>query len=348
MDYYSGGSLSAVIKSLWNDKKLIKLSKQVLKGLCLLHADGIIHRDIKPDNILYNSNGDAVITDFGISASLKKRHTVKNFRDHVKNVWLTGVYSPPEQGDFTKAFKVMGPTNDIFAFGVVLFELISGGEFPHGSLQDFVNDMESYENNKRAGVWRKELIRGSSVSNEWVSIIDKCLKGNPLLRYMSVDELLKDIRYRIGSIDDRYVHNINIKVKKQEVKEGESWIFKMMNGDSIGQEFNLTNIVKYRNKQLLTIGWYDESNPNVNDLGFKEIYTQYISERHATIEVEQIGKKQKWFIRDGQFYKRNDVVGFYNSKNGIIVNGIKIDRPTQLKNNDILIFGDTSIKVIAD
>ncbi len=341
MDYCPGGSLSAKVGKQWCDDELILMSKQVLNGIKALHDDGIIHRDIKPENILFNSSGEAVIVDFGISASLKKRHTIRNFRDHVKNVWLTGVYSPPEQGDFSKAFKIMGPTNDIFAFGVVLFELLTKGEFPHGSLKDFLDNMESYEDKKRHGIWRKNLIRNSDISKQWESIIDKCLNGNPLLRYATAQELMDDIELK-------FYQKVNLYSRKEDKKDGYNWIFRLMNGDSIGQEFNLSNIVRYRNKQLLTIGWYNKNNPDDNDIGLVEIFTQYISGKHATIEVEQEGPIQRWFIRDGQFYEKNGVTGLHYSKNGIIVNGKKIIDSTQLKQNDILIFGDTTVKVIVD
>ncbi|WP_372793710.1 protein kinase [Lutibacter sp.] len=348
MDYCSGGSLNSEVGKEWSDQELVVLSKQILKGIKALHDDGIIHRDIKPENILFNQNGDAVVVDFGISASLKKRHTIRNFRDHVKNVWLTGVYSPPEQGDFSKAFKIMGPTNDIFAYGVVLFELISKGKYPHGTLQNFVDNMEDYEEKKRNGIWQRNLIQESFVSNLWESIINKCLYGNPLLRYTSVKELMDDIELKLNQNDFATSYKENTNSGENFKDTGYKWVFRLMNGDAIGQEFNLSEIAKNKSKQLLTIGWYDSNNPSINDIGLVEVYTQYISGKHATLEIEENGFRQKWYIRDGQFYNKNDIIGFHNSKNGIIVNGRKIKHSIQLKHNDILIFGDTTIKIYVD
>ena len=73
MDYCPGGSLTSKINNTWTDEELVYLSNQILSGLKTLHKNGIIHRDIKPDNILFNKDGDAVVVDFGISASLKKK-----------------------------------------------------------------------------------------------------------------------------------------------------------------------------------------------------------------------------------------------------------------------------------
>lgn len=95
----------------------IRLITPVLRGLEAIHSAGIVHRDIKPDNILLARDGDVLIADFGIAlVSANERLT------RTDTTYGTAAYMAPEQarGD------VHGPATDIYSVGVVLFELLTG------------------------------------------------------------------------------------------------------------------------------------------------------------------------------------------------------------------------------
>src|SRR5262249_45980142 len=90
---------------------------QVLEGLESAHSQGVLHRDVKPDNIMIGPRGDVKVMDFGIAHVLgSTRHT----RDH--SIIGTLDYISPEQ----ISGKEIGPWSDIYSLGCMLFEMIAG------------------------------------------------------------------------------------------------------------------------------------------------------------------------------------------------------------------------------
>lgn len=335
MDLCPYGSLRDKIGQSFSKQELNKIVYGVLKGLGDLHSKGIIHRDIKPENILFGEGGKPKIADFGISASVKKRHTIANFRGHAKQVFATFTYSPPEQSDPTKAFKIMGNTNDIYAFGVVVYEMLSKGALPFGDFEAFLDNIEGYETKKRSGLWNKELLQTYGVEPVWIEVIDKCLKPEATDRYQFTDEILE----KLG------LANSNFRFRRQvEIKPHHQWVLKVMNGEEIGRTYNLSNLLKLQGKQLLTIGWYNPDDPFSNDVGITEIFTKYISSYHATLEYNPA--KNLFFIRDGQWREKGGVQGWYKSTNGVLVNSMPVDEAgSQLYPDDIITIGDTTLMV---
>ena len=95
MDYCPDGNLRKRIGTHFSNEELNRIIIQILSGLNVLHSYEIIHRDIKPENVLFKGN-TALLTDFGISANLKKRLTQRNIRGHALKVFATLSYSSPE------------------------------------------------------------------------------------------------------------------------------------------------------------------------------------------------------------------------------------------------------------
>jgi len=95
-----------------------RLSREVLGALAVAHASGIVHRDVKPSNILYTTDGSVKVADFGIAKTLDEEADAT-----ATNVILgTPAYVAPERLDGRPAT----PASDLFSFGVVLFEGLSG------------------------------------------------------------------------------------------------------------------------------------------------------------------------------------------------------------------------------
>ncbi len=336
MDVCPNGSLRDYIERDLNAEELDRVAHGILLGLNDLHSEGIIHRDIKPENVLFDRQNRPRLADFGISASIKKRHTIANFLGHAKEVFATGCYSPPEQIDAKRAMKVMGPTNDIYAFGAMMYEVITYGELPFGSFDDFMKDIPAYEKKKKEENWNREALAKYSPSGKWNRIIEKCLKYKPEDRYTSVKDILSDLGYSIIDSDETYTIN-----------ERSNWMLKVQNGEEIGRVYRISNLMQYKGRPTLTIGWYNEEEPFSNDIGITEYFTQYISAYHATLQYNPT--TLHWEIKDGQFRTKDGIPGWYPSTNGLFVNGKRIGKEgISLHPNDIVIIGDTTLKVLID
>eukprot|EP00928_Gymnodinium_smaydae_P052794 TRINITY_DN36956_c0_g1_i1.p1 TRINITY_DN36956_c0_g1~~TRINITY_DN36956_c0_g1_i1.p1 ORF type:complete len:343 (+),score=66.79 TRINITY_DN36956_c0_g1_i1:65-1093(+) len=126
MDLGSLKSLATKMRGGVPAPHLAEISASVMVGLDFLHRQLIVHRDIKPDNILHNSLGEVKLTDFGISRSLDA--TIAMAGTQIG----TQIYMAPEMcmGE-SYNFAV-----DIWSYGLVLYELASG-EFPFPSLTNF-------------------------------------------------------------------------------------------------------------------------------------------------------------------------------------------------------------------
>lgn len=119
MDYVEGRSLTEVIASSGGlaEAEIIRISNQVLSALNEAHEAGIIHRDIKPDNVIIDSRGDAVVMDFGIAkAAAGTRVTA------VGSFVGTVHYASPEQARGREIDK----RSDLYSWGVVMYEMATG------------------------------------------------------------------------------------------------------------------------------------------------------------------------------------------------------------------------------
>lgn len=115
MEFVQGVPLSRLCPMSW--QRALPLFRQVLDGLQYAHSLDVLHRDIKPDNIMVSPRGEVKVMDFGIAHVLG---SVRHTRD--KSIVGTLEYVPPEQ----IAGQQLSPRSDIYSLGILLFELISG------------------------------------------------------------------------------------------------------------------------------------------------------------------------------------------------------------------------------
>jgi serine/threonine protein kinase len=332
MDFCPDGNLRKRIGNDFSEEDLKKLIIQILCGLNILHSYDIIHRDIKPENVLFKGN-TALLTDFGISANLKNRVTQRNIRGHALKVFATLSYSPPEQSQKNVAFKLTGPTNDIFSFGVILYEIITQGKLPFGNIIDFQADSEAVEKRKTLGEWDRETLKKHNSNRIWREIIEKCLLPDPRMRFQSANEILQKLDVFTS---DSHRRNIN-------------WKLLIIEGPETGKEFNLTNLSRYLNKRILTMGRFDASNPLINDIPINEGQTTYLSLHHGTLECIIKNEISVWYIRDGQWYSKDGQKGWYLSRNGIRVNNIPVDQfGVEMKNEDKIKIGKIVLQAFCD
>jgi len=332
MEYCPDGNLRKRIGTEFAHSELVNISTQILSGLNTLHAYDIIHRDVKPENILFKK-GVALLTDFGISANLKSRVTRPNIMGHARKVFATLSYSPPEQSQKDVAYKQTGPTNDIFSFGVILYEMITRGSLPFGSIEDFQTDAGIIDERKNNGEWDVQQLVPRIKNQVWIDIISRCLVPDPMARFQSATE----IQSLLQTTDPQVVQKVL------------NWKLIVLEGDDTGRQYNLTNLAKNLNKRILSIGRYIEGMPRINDISISEKKGTYISKHHGTLEFEIKDGQTFWYIRDGQWYEKNHAKGWYPSTNGIKVNDKRIDQSgIQLSNNDIIKIGKVVYKIICE
>jgi eukaryotic-like serine/threonine-protein kinase len=96
----------------------VELALQIARGLSFAHQHGLVHRDVKPQNVLLNGSGEAKVTDFGIARSMSVQHGMTQ----TGTVLGTSDYIAPEQAQG----RHVDEQSDVYSLGVVLFELLTG------------------------------------------------------------------------------------------------------------------------------------------------------------------------------------------------------------------------------
>jgi serine/threonine protein kinase len=137
MKFYAGESLDDMIKSdqVPTSEKLIigKIVLPICKALNAMHSRRILHLDIKPENIVIDENGEAVLIDFGVAQQYDENGKLISLRD----THSTSAFSAPENSDGN--MRYFGPQADIFGTAATLFTLVSG-KWPHP-----INDSQDRE-----------------------------------------------------------------------------------------------------------------------------------------------------------------------------------------------------------
>ena len=186
MEYVPGGTLKERIKreGPLDHREAAGIAVRVAEALQTAHGRGIVHRDIKPQNVLLTSSGEAKVADFGIAwAASSKTITETNL------VLGTSAYMSPEQ---VRGERV-GPASDLYSLGVVLYEMLTG-EQPFRADDPIATAMKHLE----------EPVPHPGRANPAVpggldALVVKLLAKNPEDRYASAAALAEDLlRVRDG------------------------------------------------------------------------------------------------------------------------------------------------------
>ncbi len=177
MEFVEGSSLKSLLeeKGIQSLDFVKKIAVHVLRGLAIAHEHGIIHRDIKPGNILVNKKGIVKVTDFGLAAVAQSTSVTMEGL-----VLGTPAYMSPEQ---IRGDELSGRT-DIFSLGITLVELFTGKKiFDGNSYSECVKKISSFK--------ASEL--NNTISNapqEFIALMEKMLEPNLQKRYENADEAL--------------------------------------------------------------------------------------------------------------------------------------------------------------
>ncbi len=158
----------------------LELAIAIADGLSFAHDRGLVHRDVKPQNVLLNSEGEVKVTDFGIARSLHVEHGVTQ----TGTVLGTGEYLAPEQA----SGKPVSPATDVYSLGVVLWELLTG-EVPFVG-ENFVAVALRHVNEAPPDLRE----RRPDVSPRLAAAVACALAKDPASRFPSMKTFAKELR----------------------------------------------------------------------------------------------------------------------------------------------------------
>jgi serine/threonine-protein kinase len=188
LEYVDGGSLADKLDGTpWAASQAAPLVETLARAVHAAHQKGVIHRDLKPGNVLLTAEGQPKVTDFGLAKQLDSEKA----QTQSGAIVGTPSYMAPEQAGGKR--EELGPAADVYALGAILYELLTGrppfrGETP----LDTVIQVVSGEPVPPSRLQPK-------VSRELETICLKCLEKSPASRYSSALALAEDLaRGRAG------------------------------------------------------------------------------------------------------------------------------------------------------
>ena len=188
MEYLPGGTLKDRIlkRGALPPRTAVAVALQIAEALKAAHDRDVIHRDIKPHNILITGGGDVKVTDFGIA-----RAASSSTMTRTGHILGTAHYISPEQA----MGEPVGPASDLYSLGVVLYEMLTGempfdADTPLGIAMKHVN-----------GHLVPPQVLNGAVPDGINAVTVRLLAKNPADRYGSAAELIEDLERVLAGLD---------------------------------------------------------------------------------------------------------------------------------------------------
>lgn len=184
--YYSKGSLKAAMnKRLLTVREVLRYSFHIISALHNIHSKGLIHFDIKPDNILLSDRDEALLSDFGLASWV-------NPEGFATPESIYNRMAPPEflqDGEFSTA-------SDIYQFGLTLYRMCNGD----GHFYDQLNSLtpETFYDYLGKGLFPDRKAFLPHIPSKLRKVIRRCLEVLPADRYETVLELANDLAHIDG------------------------------------------------------------------------------------------------------------------------------------------------------
>jgi serine/threonine protein kinase/Flp pilus assembly protein TadD len=192
MRFVEGGQLDEILKSATADssrgerepippRRAVELIVKLARTVHYAHQHGILHRDIKPGNILLDSKGEPHLTDFGLARLVETESTVTR----TKEVLGTPSYMAPEQAVGKNA--AVSSATDVYGLGAVLYQLLTGQPpFAGGTTYETIKLLLETEP-------RQPRLLNSRIDRDLSTICLKCLEKDPKRRYPAAVGLAEDL-----------------------------------------------------------------------------------------------------------------------------------------------------------
>ena len=338
MEFCPGGDLESLLGK--GDVRNTRICQNILTGLAALHSQGKVHRDLKPENVLFKQNGIAALTDFGIAGDRTHRMTQRNIFGKPNQIFGTYAYMPPEQVNRARGGATVLPTTDIFSFGVLAYQLLTG-LLPFGTLESH-NDLAEYQVRGKKGLWNRDALCQLPDGHQWKQVIEGCLKPDFKQRLQTTHEVLRMLPADRSPLayqsQASQLHDCRLQTHQTPANQAQHPLqagchLRVMQGEEYGRVYDLTHLVQ-QGLAVLTIGRSQE-----NVIAIKSVTSDYVSRHHCTIET---GSGQ-WIVRDGQWQRK--ARQWMPSSNGTFVNSTPVGtNGFYLKTGDIITIGDVTLK----
>jgi TolB-like protein/tRNA A-37 threonylcarbamoyl transferase component Bud32/Tfp pilus assembly protein PilF len=205
MKFIEGGQLDEVTKrEPMSIRHAVELITKVARTVHYAHEHGILHRDIKPGNILLDQKGEPHLTDFGLARLVESESSVT----HTLEVLGTPSYMSPEQAVGNNAS--VSSVTDVYGLGAVLYQLLTGHPpFAGGTTYETIKLLLDTEP-------RKPRLLNPKIDRDLSTICLKCLEKDPKRRYSSALALAEDL--------DRWLKHEPIRARRTGVvSRGRKW-----------------------------------------------------------------------------------------------------------------------------
>ncbi|HWC20204.1 MAG TPA: protein kinase [Terriglobales bacterium] len=186
MAYIEGRNLAEMLqeRKVLGQEQAIEIAKQICHALAAAHQEGVVHRDLKPQNVLIDKTGCVYVSDFGLAKSLESDALAATAMTSVGQVLGTPRYMSPEQ---VECGPIDGRT-DIYSFGLMLYEMVTGGiPFQGNSLQLMLSRVQSMP--------RNPTLLNAKLPPYLAGIIMRCLEKDTARRYQTFNEVLDDLEH---------------------------------------------------------------------------------------------------------------------------------------------------------
>jgi len=184
MEYIPGESLARIARTGRPEfDSLLSIARQIAAGMAAAHAEGIVHGDLKPENVMVTADGLVKVLDFGLARRLRRGHPIRaddtadlGFADTGDGLFGTPRYLAPEQVRGEPATQ----DTDVFSLGVIFYELATGKPaFPADSLLQVFDQIRSVDPDSMA----------AETPEPFTSLLRQLLVADPDLRSITMKEV---------------------------------------------------------------------------------------------------------------------------------------------------------------